>query len=139
MFTGLRRTPGAIAAARGNHPVSGFRRIEPQSAAADERAVSTRRVRPTATEQFPKPYLTEGHCSTYKPSGINGLCAPWGSRLSPPKARVLPPETGQFTGSKLTASHQALGQGAGNPRKAKTLKSPPIAHFSEFSRRAVYA
>ena len=35
------------------------------------------------------------------------------------------------------ASGEALVAGVENPWKGKMLKSPPIGHFSEFSRRAV--
>jgi hypothetical protein len=36
----------------------------------------------------------------------------------------------------LRSSAQGLSPGAGSPRKVKTLKSPPIGRFYEFSRRA---
>ena len=37
----------------------------------------------------------------------------------------------------LRSSARVLGSSAENPSKGKTLKSPPIRYFSEFSRRAV--
>ena len=46
------------------------------------------------------------------------------------------PETRCSTPCYLRSSAQCLSLGAGNPRKDKTVKSPPIGRFYEFLRRA---
>ena len=59
------------------------------------------------------------------------------SRIGPVNPRSKPSETGQF-GSLISSRHRRSGRDEVPefPGSARMLKSPPISHFSEFSRRA---
>ena len=66
-------------------------------------------------------------------------------QLRPPPPRVPPRRDPRVRGPHrlgssavlwFCASAKGVNSGAGNSKKGKTLKSPPIAHFSEFSLRA---
>src|SRR5215831_17652266 len=62
----------------------------------------------------------------------------WATRTGPRQPGFGVPRKRGCTALLPRASVEALVAGVENPWKGKMLKSPPIGHFSEFSRRARY-